>query len=293
MHRLVDAELAVVGELLGRRHHAHRHDAEPGEVAAGGVHRAAQLGLRLAQAGAADRDPAVAVLGDVGEERGPGRTADQHLRARLLHRLRPLPARLEAHELAAELGHLLRPERLHRQHHLAHAGAAALGVDAVALHLLLVPAVADAEHHAAAGEPVERGDLLGQRDRIVLRHQRDAGAEPDPAGARRRRGERDIGIERALVLLGQHCVAGGRRRAPRGRDVRVLGDEERGEAARLGLDGELDRIHREIRREDRDSELHVILRSLRLAARRCAGLHVAGQASAAPETPRIDSLEFH
>jgi hypothetical protein len=78
------------------------------------------------------------------EEHGTRRAADQDPRAGLLHGLRPLPARLEAHELPLEGGHFLGPERLHGEHLLAHERAAALHVDPVVLHLLAVPAEADA-----------------------------------------------------------------------------------------------------------------------------------------------------
>ncbi len=42
---------------------------------------------------------------------------------------------------------------------------------------------------AAAGQQVERGDRLGQHDRVVLGDERDAGPEPQPLGHRGRRGQ--------------------------------------------------------------------------------------------------------
>ncbi len=106
---------------------------------------------------------------------------------------------------------------------------------------------------------------------------------------RRRGAERDPRIERALVFLGEHRVAGGRRGAAAHRDVRVLGDVQRMEAARFGLARDLDRAHRAIGREDRDAELHRAAPLLGFpsrearysalrAARRLAGIPPAGGA---------------
>ena len=66
--------------------------------------------------------------------------------------------------------------------------------------LLDVPAVADPEGEAAAGEVVQRRDLLGEVDRVVLGDQRDARAEAEPLGDRGGLAERDEGVERAAVL---------------------------------------------------------------------------------------------
>ena len=81
---------------------------------------------------------------------------------------------------------------------------------------------------------VERGDRLGLDDRVVLGDERDAGAEAQPLRHRRRGGEGDERVERAAVLLGQ-LRAAGPRRAPARRDVGVLGDPQRLEAAVLQL----------------------------------------------------------
>ena len=68
-----------------------------------------QLGERGAEPGAADRDPPVGVLGDVGEQLRAGRAADQHRRTAALRRLRPRPARREVHVLAVEARRRRRP----------------------------------------------------------------------------------------------------------------------------------------------------------------------------------------
>ncbi len=104
--------------------------------------------------------------------------AHEHRNMWLLRRLRPLPNRIEIDEPAMEGGFLLSPDALHRQHALAHHLPARGGIDAVVAHLLAVPAGADAKQEAAAGEQLERGDLLGQRDRVVLGNEADTSPEP-------------------------------------------------------------------------------------------------------------------
>ena len=64
---------------------------------------------------------------------------------------------------------LLRPQRPHRLDVLAQHRAPPAGRDAVVGELVGVPAEAGAERDPAAGEVVERGDRLGQRDRVVTR----------------------------------------------------------------------------------------------------------------------------
>ena len=65
-------------------------------------------------------------------------------------RLRPAPRRREVHVLAVERRLLLRPQLAHREHVLAGDRPPLRRVDAVVLHLLLVPPDADAEHDATA-----------------------------------------------------------------------------------------------------------------------------------------------
>ena len=146
--------------------------------------------------------------------------------------LGPRPHRIEIHELAVERRLFLGPQRLHGQHVLAHHLEARLVAHAVILHLVGVPAGADAEDEAAARKLVERGDGLGRDDRIVLRHQADAGAEQKLLGRRRREGQSHERIVGMRIALGQ-LAAAGERRAPAERDVGVLGHEQRIETAIL------------------------------------------------------------
>ncbi len=71
----------------------------------------------------------------------------------------------------------------------------------------------------------------------------------------RRGGERCEGVVDPAVLVGQLAARRVRRLAA-DRDVGVLGEEERLEVELLGSAGELDRLRRGLRREDRQSELH-------------------------------------
>ena len=141
-----------------------------------------QVRERVADPGAADRDPTVGVLGDVREQLRSGRAADEDRWAARLHRLRPRPRRLDVDELAVVLGDVVAPERPHREHVLACSLAPRPHVDAVARGFVLVPPEADPEHEATARQHVERRDRLGRHDRVVLRDEADAGADDESLG---------------------------------------------------------------------------------------------------------------
>ena len=126
------------------------------------------------------REPAVGPLDDRLERLRPGRGAEQHRRMRSSPpaSATSTPAsKLEV--LAVERRLVLGPQRLHRQHLLAHERSPLLPHDAVILCLVDVPAVADAELDATAGQVVEGGDLLRRVDRVALGGEVDARAEPD------------------------------------------------------------------------------------------------------------------
>src|SRR6184192_3727222 len=157
---------------------------------------------------------------------------------RLLHGLREAPDRIEVDELAVILGALVLPDRLHGLDPLAQEPPARLEVRAVVRHLLDVPPGADAENGATVGEGVEARDLFGEHDRIALDDEVDTGGEPELLRRSGRERERDERVVRAIVLAWQ-IAARGVRRLARGRDVRVLGEEQRLEATLLGRTGNL------------------------------------------------------
>ena len=170
-------------------------------------------------------------LSDHGREhRVVGSAADEGAHPRLLHRLGPGPRRAEVDELAVVLGLVGRPDGLHGRQVLAHDVVAPGPVDAVVLGLGAVPAEPDPERDPPAAEVVERGHLLGQQDRLVLRGEEDAGAEPDACRDGGGRGERDQRVEAALVVVESHPADERGRRVLGHGEVRVLGQVERVEA---------------------------------------------------------------
>ena len=193
----------------------------------------------------------------------------QH-RQRALHRLGPRPDAIEVDELAVEGRLVAGPDLAHGQRALAHDAKAGGRIGPVVAHLLEVPAGADAELEAPAGEVVERGGLVGQGDRVALDDQRDAGADPQALGGRRDRAQRHERIERVRVLARQ-LVAARPRALAAGGDVRVLGDEERLEAGVLGGAAERDGRDGLVGDEHRQAELHWATSGARSAAAVAAG----------------------
>src|SRR5207302_1266388 len=110
--------------------------------------------------------------------------------------------------LAVELGLVIGPDLLHGQDALPEYSEAPGRVGPVVLHLLPVPAPADTEEEAAAGEEVEGGDLLGRRDGVAFDDEADSRPEEEPLGDHGGGGEGQEGVERLPVLLGQVGPAG-------------------------------------------------------------------------------------
>lgn len=121
--------------------------------------------------------------------------------------------------------------------------------------LLDVPAEAQPEREPAAGEMVERGDLLGQGDRVVLGDERDARAEPEPLGDGGGLAEGHERVEGAPVL-GRQITARRVRGGPLDGDVGVLGQIQPGESAVLQLPGQPGRGDRLVGEEDRHGDAH-------------------------------------
>jgi hypothetical protein len=123
------------------------------------------------------------------------------------------------------------------------------------LHLLGVPASADAEEHAPPRDVVEARDLLGERDGVPLDDETDPRAELEGLRHGRRRAEGHERIQRVPVLPRQVWAAGPRALAT-GRDMGVLGQPHRFEAASFELAGELVGLDGVVRGEHGDAVLH-------------------------------------
>ena len=128
-----------------------------------------------------------------------------------------------------------------------------------------VPADADAGDDPAAGQGVERRQLLGQDDGSALGHDDDARAEPDPGMPRADVGEGEDRLEDPAVFVGRVAIDQDVVGRPDGRPADPVGDLRRRldplragagmhrrqhESVVHGADGsgEGDRLMRELRR---------------------------------------------
>jgi hypothetical protein len=137
--------------------------------------------------------------------------------------------------VTVKLGLGVLPQRPHQRHVLADDRAPAGRLAPVVRQFRHVPPVSHAEREPAAGDEVERGDRLRQRDRVMLGNERYAG--PDlQVGLRGDDGQRDVRVERPAVTFRQVARVG-RLRADR--DVGVLRQQDRVEAALGGRAGEV------------------------------------------------------
>src|SRR6185312_11072108 len=105
-------------------------------------------------AAAVVREPGVAEAEHAVDHRRPV-AADEDRWVRPLRRLRPRPDPLEIDELAVVARLVFGPDRLHRLDPLGHQRHPPARVGAVVLHLLAIPAGADAELETPAGEAVD------------------------------------------------------------------------------------------------------------------------------------------
>ena len=129
--------------------------------------------------------------------------ADEHRRARALHRGREVPRAVGAVVAAVvdDRAAVLAEHRGEDVDGLAHAGqpdARRRELHADGGVLGLVPAGADADVDPAAGDAVERGERLGEHRRRPQRLAEHERAEPDVVQLARERGERDDRLERRL-----------------------------------------------------------------------------------------------
>jgi len=179
-------------------------------------------------------------------------------RDRALHRQR-VDARVgHGMEAALEADERLRPQLPQQAHLLFEAGAAILERHAQRLVLHPVPARADAEAHAPAGEHVDLRRLLGDQGGLALGEDQDRGAELEPLADRRDVAEQDeglvehvdlaVGALQALEVVGSGIGA-----------ENVIEGQEMIEAHllhRLDVVADADRIGADLGLRENDAEFH-------------------------------------
>ena len=150
-----------------------------------------------------------------------------------------------------ELRLVVGPDRAHGHHALARAIAhrSSKASPKLPISTLFQP-VPTPSTTATVGDPVEGRDLVGQRDRVVLREQRDRGAEHEAVGDCRRSSQEDERVVELLVLVADVAVP-----VLREREVRVLPDEQRVESGRLREPGDLDGLQRVLGGREQQAEL--------------------------------------
>ena len=111
-------------------------------------------------------------------------------------------------------------------------------------HFLFVPPVPDSEDDPATREVVKGCHLLGQPDRVPLRHEGDPGSELQTGGRGRHRTQRDERIERSPVPLRERGSVGdpAPRRLPGDRNMRMLRKEQRFKPGLLGRPPRFNRL---------------------------------------------------
>ena len=130
------------------------------------------------------------------------------------------------------------PEGLHGQNRLTGLSPTMREVPAHDFGLFLQPTGADAEQESTAGVHVQGGDLLGEQQRVPLRHETDAGAQLDLGRDCRRPGKGNEGIDDVGVDSWNDTVR--RSRPGTGRcdgNYRVLRHPQRLESHLLGPTG--------------------------------------------------------
>ena len=109
-------------------------------------------------------------------------------------------------------------------------------------HLIDIPAAANAENEPPTGQPVQAGDGFRQIERIMLRHQADAGAyfkRLGHGGGEAQAHELVIG----MIILLRHLAAAWKRRFAADRDMGVFAGEQRFITALFQLRGKLRKLN--------------------------------------------------
>ncbi len=147
---------------------------------------------------------------------------------RPLFRLGVRPDALERDVLTDIRSLVLGPDRLHRLDPLPQDSHPPAWVGTVVAHLLAVPAGADSELEAAAGQVVDARHLLRRDDRVTLDDQADAAAHAQPrrgSSGRRQRHEQVVDVPVLARQLASRVWG-----LAAGRDVGVLGEGSRASA---------------------------------------------------------------
>src|SRR5215467_5934672 len=153
--------------------------------------------------------------------------AKQNRRMRLLGGLGIGTHRREIEEFAVKLRGILGPERLQYLERLPRLGPAARKIAAKYLHFLLQPPCADAKNEAAAAMVIEGSNLLGQMQRVALRHERDAGGQPQRGCYRRGARKGNVRLGKVRVGPGDSAARGRERTGALYRYGRMLGIPDR------------------------------------------------------------------
>jgi hypothetical protein len=126
-------------------------------------------------------------------------------------------------------------------------------IDTEISHLVPNPPSADTEQKAAAGHHIKASDSLGRDYWLAFDHLADRRPDAQLRRRGRRSRERNERIQRVRVVTRQQAPLGSARR-----NVRMLSDPERLEAALLDGTSQPRHVHRVFGREDRDPEVHVL-----------------------------------
>ena len=120
---------------------------------------------------------------------------------------------------------------------------------------VLVPAGADAEHHASAGNIIDARGFFGQQNGVALGDQANAGSEQQLLGHRRHGAQSNERVQGIVILLRQIATTRERGFAAE-RNVGVLGQPHGFKSALFERDRELGRGNGVVGWEHHGANLH-------------------------------------
>ena len=206
----------------------------------------------------ADRHPAVPPL-NRSFEHILGRATQNNGRMRLLGRLGKALDRGKVIIPAVIFGLVRSPQLFHGQDRIPGLGPAVRKVSAHDLTLFFLPAGANAKQETSARIVIQRGDLLGQQQRVALRHEANPGAQLDLRGRGRGPSQRHKRVgnnpDRSRNrLIRSHGIAHGGMH----RQNRMFRDPKRGKAQFFGLFRHHRRVRRLAGRETEYANVHML-----------------------------------